>query len=112
MPPWSPRSTGLSIPNTDKEIADQLNERGVRSVLTTPWTAAGIGRLRHTYHLADRRTRLRAQGLLTPEELAARYDVVVHTRSVNGCRNQNHESNGGFPLHRSLNSLPGLKKTG
>jgi hypothetical protein len=64
---------------TDKEIADLLNERGVRTVVTTPWTAARIGRLRHVYHLADRRTRLRAQGLLTPEEVAARYDVVIST---------------------------------
>jgi hypothetical protein len=48
-------------------------------VVTTPWTGVRIGRLRHIYHLTDRRTRLRAQGLLTPEEVAARYDVVVHT---------------------------------
>ena len=64
---------------TDKEIADLLNERGVRSVVTTPWTAARIGRLRHVYRLADRRTRLLAQGLLTPEDVATRYGVVVST---------------------------------
>jgi len=64
---------------TDKEIADLLNERGVRSVVTTPWTAARIGRLRHIYRLADRRTRLLAQGLLTPEGVATRYGVVVST---------------------------------
>jgi DNA invertase Pin-like site-specific DNA recombinase len=64
---------------TDKEIADLLNERGVRTVVTTPWTAARIGRLRHIYHLTDRRTRLLAQGLLTPENVAARYGVVVST---------------------------------
>ena len=64
---------------TDKEIAELLNERGVRTVVTTPWTAARIGRLRHTYHLTDRRTRLREQGLLTPEEVAGRYGVVVST---------------------------------
>lgn len=64
---------------TDKEIAELLNERGVRTVITTPWTAARIGRLRHIYHLKDRRTRLLAQGLLTPEAVAARYDVVVST---------------------------------
>jgi len=28
---------------TDGEIADVLNERGVRTVVTTPWTAARIG---------------------------------------------------------------------
>jgi hypothetical protein len=43
---------------TDGEIADVLNERGVRTVVTTPWTAARIGRLRAIYHLTDRRTRL------------------------------------------------------
>lgn len=64
---------------TDKEIADLLNERGVRTVVTTPWTAARIGRLRHIYQLTDRRTRLLAQGLLTPEDVASRYDVVVST---------------------------------
>jgi DNA invertase Pin-like site-specific DNA recombinase len=64
---------------TDKEIADLLNERGVRTVVTSPWTATRIGRLRHTYHLTDRRARLLAQGLLTPQDVAARYDVVVST---------------------------------
>lgn len=64
---------------TDKEIAELLNERGVRTVVTTPWTAARISRLRHIYDLTDRRTRLRAQGLLTPEEVATRYSVVVST---------------------------------
>jgi hypothetical protein len=64
---------------TDKEIAELLNERGVRTVVTTPWTAARIGRLRHIYRLTDRRTRLLGQGLLTPEAVAARYGVVVST---------------------------------
>jgi hypothetical protein len=64
---------------TDGEIADVLNERGVRTVVTTPWTAARIGRLRTTYHLTDRRTRLLAQGLLTPQDVAARYGAVLST---------------------------------
>ena len=64
---------------TDKEIAELLNERGVRTVVTTPWTAGRICRLRHTYRLTDRRTRLLGQGLLTPEDVAARYGVVVST---------------------------------
>jgi hypothetical protein len=64
---------------TDKEIAEVLNERGVRTVVTTPWTAARIGRLRAIYHLTDRRTRLLAQGLLTPQDVAARYGVVIST---------------------------------
>jgi len=64
---------------TDKEIADLLNERGVRTVVPTPWTGTRISRLRHYYHLTDRRTRMRAQGLLTPQEVATRYDVTVCT---------------------------------
>jgi hypothetical protein len=38
-----------------------------------------VGRLRNTYHLSDRRTRLLALGLLTPEDVAARYGVAVST---------------------------------
>ena len=64
---------------TDGEIADVLNERGVRTVVTTPWTAARIGRLRTIYRLTDRRTRLLAQGLLTPQDVAARYGTVLST---------------------------------
>ncbi len=64
---------------TDGEIADILNERGVRTVVTTPWTAARIGRLRTTYRLTDRRTRLLAQGLLTPQDVADRYGVALST---------------------------------
>jgi hypothetical protein len=64
---------------TDGEIADVLNERGVRTVVTTPWTPARVGRLRATYHLTDRRTRLLEQGLLTPDDVAARYGVVRST---------------------------------
>ncbi|HMJ63387.1 MAG TPA: hypothetical protein VK493_16575, partial [Bryobacteraceae bacterium] len=64
---------------TDGEIADVLNERGVRTVVTTPWTAARIGRLRTIYHLTDRGTRMLAQGLLTPQDVAARYGVVLST---------------------------------
>jgi DNA invertase Pin-like site-specific DNA recombinase len=64
---------------TDAEIADLLNERGVRTVVTTPWTAARIGRLRTIYRLTDRRARLLAQGLLTPQDVAARYGVALST---------------------------------
>lgn len=64
---------------TDQEIADLFNERGVRTVVSTPWTGTRISRLRHYYHLTDRRTRMRALGLLTPQEVAARYDVTICT---------------------------------
>ena len=64
---------------TDGEIANVLNERGVRTVVSTPWTGARIGRLRSIYRLVDRRTRLLSQGLLPPEEVANRYGVVLST---------------------------------
>lgn len=64
---------------TDAEIADVLNERGVRTVVNTPWTRPRIGRLRHAYHLKDRRTRLLEQGLLPPEEIATRCGVTLGT---------------------------------
>ena len=64
---------------TDAEIADVLNERGVRTVVPTPWTGPRIARLRHTYGLTDRRTRLLAQGLLTPSAVASRYAVSLGT---------------------------------
>lgn len=64
---------------TDGEIADLLNERGVRTVVNTPWTRLSIGRLRHAHHLTDRRTRLLAQGLLPPEEIAVRCGVSLGT---------------------------------
>lgn len=64
---------------TDAEIADVLNERGVRTVVPTPWTGPRISRLRHTYGLTDRRTRLLADGLLTPSGIASRYGVSLGT---------------------------------
>jgi hypothetical protein len=38
--------------------------------------------------------------------------VALLNRSVNRCCNQNHESNGGFPLHPSHNSPIGVNKKG
>ncbi len=64
---------------TDGEIADLLNERGVRTVVSTPWTPPRIGRLRQTYALKDRRTRLLEQGLLSPDDIAKRYHVARST---------------------------------
>ncbi len=63
----------------DGEIAGALNECGVRTVVTAPWAAARIGRLHSIYGLTDRRIRPLSQGLLTPEDVAARYGVVLST---------------------------------
>lgn len=70
---------GLIDTYTDGEIADLLNERGVRTVVPTPWTPARIGRLRQAYALKDRRTRLLEQGLLSPDDIAKRYGVARST---------------------------------
>jgi hypothetical protein len=64
---------------TDREIADILNERGVRTVVSSPWTPARIGRLRMTYNLTNRRTRLLAQGMLDAADIAARFGVSLCT---------------------------------
>lgn len=67
---------------TDGEIAEVLNERGVRTVVNTPWTPTRIGRLRHAYRLKDRQTRLREQGLLSPDDIATRYGGARSTVHV------------------------------
>lgn len=67
---------------TDGKIAGVLNERGVRTVVTTPWTAARIGRLRSIYGLTDRRTRLLSQGLLTSEDVANATGRALDSPSV------------------------------
>jgi len=66
---------------TDGEIADVLNERGVRTVVPTPWTRPRITRLRHAYGLTDRRTRLPWQGLLTPAAEAANRATTVRRQA-------------------------------
>jgi len=38
--------------------------------------------------------------------------VALLNRSMNRSRNQNHESNGGFALHPSLNRVIAVNKTG
>ena len=74
-----PRPQEGARPNTDGETADLLNERGVHTVVSMPWTAARISRLRVIYGLCDRRARLLRQGLLAPQEVAVRYGVALST---------------------------------
>lgn len=64
---------------TDSEIADYLNERGIRTLTPSPFTRGRITKLRHIYRLKDRRTRLIEAGMLTPSEVAARCGVEVST---------------------------------
>ncbi len=64
---------------TDAEIADVLNERGVRTATMQPFTRVSVIHLRLRYGLKHRRTRLLEAGLLTPMALAARYGVQLST---------------------------------
>jgi hypothetical protein len=70
---------GLLDTYTDAEIADLLNERGVRTATMRPFTRVGVIHLRVRYGLKHRRTRMLEAGLLTPADLAARYGVRLST---------------------------------
>ena len=64
---------------TDAEIADLLNERGVRTATMRPFTRNSVIRLRFAYRLKNRRTRLLEAGLLTPDDVAKRCGVRLTT---------------------------------
>ena len=64
---------------TEAEIADLLNERGVRTATLCPFTRHRVIRLRTAYGLKHRRTRLLEAGLLTPEDVATRFGVKLYT---------------------------------
>jgi len=68
------------------EIADVLNKRGLRpdgsarsGKQNSHFTALRVGYLVHEYGLRSRYDRLRDQGMLTNEEMAARLGIHVHT---------------------------------
>jgi hypothetical protein len=65
--------------HTDREIADILNERGLRSGEGRPFHRLRVHSLREGYGLTDRFTRLRSRGMLTLLEMAARLDVCTRT---------------------------------
>jgi DNA invertase Pin-like site-specific DNA recombinase len=64
---------------TEAEIADLLNERGVRTATMCPFTRHRVIRLRTAYGLKHRRTRLLEEGFLTPADVATRYGVKLCT---------------------------------
>jgi hypothetical protein len=64
---------------TDAEIADLLNERGVRTATMRAFTRTSVIHLRVRYGLKHRRTRLLKAGLLTPAEVAVRCGVSLAT---------------------------------
>ena len=64
---------------TDAEVAEQLNEQGYRTFDGLLFESIHVYQLRRHHGLADRYTRLRAQGMLTAEELAQRHGVSAQT---------------------------------
>ncbi len=59
----------------DREIADILNQRGLRTWEGKPFTLKKIAFIRAAHKLASRYDRLRDRGMLTTREVAARFDV-------------------------------------
>jgi len=64
---------------TDAEVAAQLNQQGYRTFDGLLFQGTHVYQLRRHHGLADRYTRLRAQGMLTAEELAPSYGVTAQT---------------------------------
>lgn len=53
----------------DTEIAEILNKRGIQTGNALPFTVVSVGRIRRTYELKDRKTRLREKGMLSRKEM-------------------------------------------
>ena len=85
---------------TDGEVAAVLNEQGTRSMEGQAFHRGMVTRLRYAYNLADRYSRLRAEGLLTLQELAQRLDVCTCTikiwRRRGLLRAQRYDDRGGY----------------
>jgi len=64
---------------TDAEVAEQLNQQGYRTFDGLLFQSIHVYQLRRHHGLADQYTRLRAQGMLTAEELAPSYGVTAQT---------------------------------
>jgi DNA invertase Pin-like site-specific DNA recombinase len=64
---------------TDAEVAEQLNAQGYRTFAGLPFQATHVSQLRRKHGLKDRYSRLRAAGMLSAEELAARLGVTAQT---------------------------------
>ena len=70
--------------HTDQEVAAILAGRGLHAGKGTPFRARLVGNIRREYGLLSRYDRLRATGLLTADELAAKLEV--HRVTVNHWR--------------------------
>lgn len=74
--------------HTDGEVANILNARGLRPGVADSFSIFIIWKLRRAYGLADRRSRLRRQGLLTLHEVAAALGVHPSTVKQRQARGQ------------------------
>jgi DNA invertase Pin-like site-specific DNA recombinase len=77
---------GLLDTHTETEIAVILNEEGLRSGMGQAFTPLIVHKIRRAYGLRDRFQRMRALGLLTIREIAAKFGVA--TCSVRDWRNK------------------------
>jgi hypothetical protein len=64
---------------TDAQVAEHLNQQGYRTFDGLLFNSMHVSQLRRHHGLADRYARLRAQGLLTAEELAHHHGVTAQT---------------------------------
>ncbi len=64
---------------TDAQVAEQLNQRGYRTFDGLLFQSLHVSQLRRHHGLLDRYARLRAQGMLTADELAHRHGVTAQT---------------------------------
>jgi hypothetical protein len=89
----------------DREIAEILNQRGLKTWEGRPFNLKKIAFIRTAYKLASRHKRLRGRGMLTTSEVAARFGIsesAVHKWGRQGliakCSNDN--------LNRGLWEVP------
>jgi DNA invertase Pin-like site-specific DNA recombinase len=90
-PAWALRQTSSEVvseidrlldDHTDSEIAKLLNARGMASGGGKRFTRLKVRKVRIAYDLKDRFSRLRARGLLSLDEIAARLNVCTGTIKV------------------------------
>jgi hypothetical protein len=90
-PAWMLRQTSPTVvaeinrllnEHTEREIADLLNSRGTVSGEGKRFNRTMVARIRSNYDLQTRYSRLRARGLLTVHEIAARLDVSATTAKI------------------------------
>ena len=89
----------------DREIADMLNERRLRTWEGKPFNLKKVAFIRRAYNLPSRHQRLRDRGLLTTEEVAERFDIAettVHQWGRQGLITKVYSDN----LNRGLWDIP------